>query len=126
MITIFLSTEQHNDSVTLQFGIQNVSGADLVISYGSQPYDFIVKNEDGKEVYRWSLNKLFTAEVFERTLKRDEKISFQERWNFQDNEGKPLPRGRYKIEVIFLIHLPELSDPQSTQHLSNSTDIDLY
>ncbi|WP_289355922.1 BsuPI-related putative proteinase inhibitor [Paenibacillus sp. S-12] len=125
MITTFLSTEQHNDYVTLQFGIQNVSGADLVISYGSQPYDFIVTNEDGKEVYRWSLNKLFTAEVVERTLKRDEKIIFQERWNFQDNEGKPLSKGRYKVEVIFLIHLPELSEPQSFQHLSISTDIDL-
>ncbi|EJW17864.1 BsuPI-related putative proteinase inhibitor [Paenibacillus alvei] len=125
MITTFLSTEQHNDYVTLHFGIQNVSGADLVISYGSQPYDFIVTNEDGKEVYRWSLNKLFTAEVVERTLKRDEKIIFQERWNFQDNEGKPLPKGRYKVEVIFLIHLPELSEPQSFQHLSISTDIEL-
>lgn len=125
MLTTFLSTEQHSECVILQFGIQNVSGEDLVISYGSQPYDFIVTNEDGREVYRWSLNKLFTAEVFERTLNRDEKLSFQEQWNYQDNEDKPVPRGRYKIEVLFLIHLPELSEPQSFQHLTISTDIDL-
>ncbi|WP_268623207.1 BsuPI-related putative proteinase inhibitor [Paenibacillus alvei] len=123
MLTTFLSTEQHKDYITLQFGIHNVAGEELVISYGSQPYDFIVTNEVGKEVYRWSLNKFFTAEVVERTLNKDEKMSYEERWSFLDHEDKPVPRGKYKIEVVFLIHLPELIEPQSPQYLSISSEI---
>ncbi|NHN30618.1 hypothetical protein G9U52_12325 [Paenibacillus sp. S3N08] len=61
-------------------------------------------NEQNKEVYRWSNNKAFTAALSKLDLKKDEKLSYTEVWNLQDDQGKPVPSGNYTISLQILVN----------------------
>jgi len=64
----------------------------------SKIYDFAVYDESGKEVYRWSRNKLFTQVITRIVLKPKETKVFSLEWDqkvgFGGEKAKP---GKYQI-----------------------------
>lgn len=105
-----LELKHENGKIKLDFSLQNVSGKDLQISYGSgQKYDIWVYNEQNEEVYKWSINKAFTQALIVRGFKDAEKLAFNEEWNLNDNQNHPVPPGKYTIAVKVMIGLDSVS-----------------
>jgi hypothetical protein len=101
-----METVNADGKIGINFGLKNISGKNLKITHGSgRRYDIWVYNEQNEEVYRWSLNKAFTLALIERELKKSGEITFNEEWNLLDNEGKPVPAGKYTLEVKVMIGL---------------------
>lgn len=63
----------------------------------SKIYDFAVYDESGKEVYRWSGNKLFTQAVTKIVLKPRETKVFSLEWNQKVGFGEKAKPGCYQI-----------------------------
>lgn len=53
-----------------------------------QTHEFIVVDEFGKEVWRWSKGRMFTQAIRNKLLKGREETVFEERWNTQGMRGK--------------------------------------
>jgi len=106
LFTSSLETAEADGKIALRFTLKNVSGKDLRVHHGSgQKYDFIVRNERGEEVYRWSYNKAFTTALIEFTFGKDRELSFTEEWDLLDVEGNPVPPGKYEIVFTAAIGL---------------------
>lgn len=90
--------------INFDFSLQNVSGKEQHISYGSgQKYDIFIYNAQNEEIYRWSINKAFTQALIVTTMKKDSKLVFNEQWNLKDNKGNIVPPGKYTIKVEVMI-----------------------
>ncbi|KRE92123.1 hypothetical protein ASG89_33725 [Paenibacillus sp. Soil766] len=97
---------KEDGKIKLSFYLQNVSGKEQQISYGSgQKYDIIIYNEQNEEIYKWSINKAFTQALIVRNFIQDDKLNFNEEWNLKDNKGNLVPPGKYTIEVKIMINL---------------------
>jgi len=101
-----METEKADGKIDIHFSIKNISGKDLKIVHGSgQRYDIWVYNDKDEEVYRWSHDKAFTQALIEFELKKSGQLEFDEEWNLQDDEGNPVPSGKYTIVVKVMIGL---------------------
>jgi len=63
----------------------------------SKIYDFAVYDESGKEVYRWSGNKLFTQAITRLVLKPRETKVFSLEWSQKVGLGEKAKPGKYQI-----------------------------
>lgn len=96
------------DMIDINFSLKNISGKDLKISHGSgQRYNIWIYNEKDEEVYRWSHDKAFTQAIIDIEFGANDQLTFNEEWNLQDNEGNPVPTGKYTIVVMVMIDLKD-------------------
>lgn len=78
------------DGVRFALSVTNTSASRLELDFPSgQLYDFAVLDSVGREIWRWSTERMFTQALQNRYLASGETLSFAERWN-----GKA-PAGRY-------------------------------
>jgi hypothetical protein len=74
---------------------------DVWFDYGStQFYDFLVRDADGNEVARWSLNRPFQAISQPVPLAANTLIRDQTRWRQLDQNDRPVKPGRYELQGI--------------------------
>ncbi|XEC96013.1 BsuPI-related putative proteinase inhibitor [Paenibacillus tarimensis] len=119
-----MKTMRSDGKVHISFSLENISGEDQKIQYGSgQSYDIWVYNDLDEEVYRWSYNKVFTQALIETELKKSGLLEFVEVWNMQDNQGTPVPPGTYTFAVKVMIGLQ--SGTISQDELTASSIIEL-
>jgi hypothetical protein len=86
------------DTVTLDFRVANGGGSPVKLTYGtSQRYDFVVVDEAGAEVWRWSAERMFAQAVTEETLAAGAAVEYREVWVAPK-------RGRYRA-VASLVSL---------------------
>src|SRR5215471_13665733 len=64
----------------------------------TQRYEFVIRQENGEIVYRWSDGKAFGAVVQEVPFERGEK-NWPITVNLRDANGNPFPPGRYVAEA---------------------------
>ena len=69
-------------------------------------YDFAV-HAQGREIWRWSHDKVFAAMVGQLVLAPGEVREFTQTWDQKDNEGRAVPAGQY-VGIGFLATLPRL------------------
>lgn len=100
-----VSVDLRDNKFFINISMKNISGKELNISHGTQPYEIIVYDEQEKEVYRWSENKVFTMKLESSHFKQDEALNYQEIWDLVDREGHSVSSGHYRVEVIMLIGL---------------------
>jgi hypothetical protein len=94
-----LSTDRasypRGEPVTLRFTVQNRGTAPVTLTFRSgQMYDFSVRRV-GREVWRWSHDRMFTQAIQEVVLRAGEERVFTERWNQRDFDGNLVPPGTY-------------------------------
>ncbi len=95
-----------DDAIKLDFSLHNISGKSLAFYFSSsQKFDIFITDNNGMEVYRWSCDKDFASVITDTNLKKDEKLSFSEVWDFKDNKGNRVPPGKYTITVKLLAKL---------------------
>lgn len=98
-----LCTIPEGDAVKLDFSLHNISGQPIEFYFSSsQKYDIFIRNQNDEEVYRWSHDKGFLTAIVNTDLKKDEKLTSDEAWDYKDNNGKRVPPGKYSVTVKWL------------------------
>ncbi|MBN1754886.1 hypothetical protein JW877_01600 [bacterium] len=75
----------------------------------SQPYDFIVRDSDGEEIWRFTHGKAFSQVVTPTELEPSEKVVYIMRWNGETNRGTSVALGRYTVQCCLLSNPPVCS-----------------
>ena len=98
-----LDIVQENDSAKFDFSLHNISEEDLKFYFSSgQKFDIFVSDHNGEEVYRWSHDKDFIMAIIPIELKKGEKLSFAQTWDYTDNDGSRVPPSKYTVTVKIL------------------------
>lgn len=94
---------QDGGGVKLDFTLKNISESDLSFGFDvGREYDIFVTNSSGEEIYRRSHGKEISVPAISNyNLKKGEKLSFSDEWNYNDNYGIRVPSGEYSITVEF-------------------------
>ncbi len=86
------------EPISITLTLTNCAENDVNLFYpDSQRYEFIVKDEEGAEVWRWSKDKEFTQEPGEESVKSGEVLILTEVWDQRDQDGQLVPLGLYQI-----------------------------
>jgi hypothetical protein len=70
-----------NGNYIMKLAITNNSDENVTLELSSQRYDFVLLDEDGEELYRWSDGKVFTLEMLLYNLTPGETMAFSEQLN---------------------------------------------
>ncbi len=87
------------EEIPLKISIKNTSDdfKELTFSSGKK-YDFWVENDSGKEVWRWSFDKVFTMVLESKKLEPGEQVVYELVWPQKDFDGKQVPAGNYVVK----------------------------
>jgi hypothetical protein len=92
---------QRPDTLKVKMKIENETSETVTFTHSSsQEYDFIIRDESGTEVYRWSSDKAFLTVIVKRTLGPGESLVYEEAIELRDNDKKPIEPGNYTIEGL--------------------------
>ena len=84
--------------IDVRFSLSNHSGQPLDLNFiSSQSYDIILRDDAGREIWRWSENKLFTRVMRSRRIADGERLAIDERVSMRIH-GQDLPEGNYELE----------------------------
>jgi hypothetical protein len=77
-----------DDGVRLAFNVMNASASKIEIEFPSgQTHDLVVLDESGREVWRWSADRMFTQSLQTKQLDAGETIAYDETWNAGGRKG---------------------------------------
>ena len=75
--------------VRFVFHVTNRADRKVELTFPSgQRYDFAVLDSDGREVWRWSADRMFTQSLQTRLLDPNETLTADERWNPGGRTGR--------------------------------------
>jgi len=95
--------------VVLTLTVTNRGERPIRLTFPSaQVYDFVVR-QDGREVWRWSRDKMFTMMLTEVLLPPGKPQSYTEPWDQIDTEGRPIPPGEYEVVGLLVDKQPAVS-----------------
>ena len=77
----------------------------------SQSFDFAVFNNDKREIWRWSNDKVFAQMLRPFTLPPGKEVRFSTTWKQADYYGNPVPKGKYYVQG-WLVLSPRKASPQ--------------
>ncbi len=84
------------NGVTFALHVTNASDKRLELRFPSgQTHDFIVIDSAGREVWRWSADRLFTQALQNKLLDPSETVTYAERWR----PSKPTS-GRFSVRAV--------------------------
>ncbi|WP_099362350.1 BsuPI-related putative proteinase inhibitor [Fredinandcohnia onubensis] len=96
-----LSIKTGENEATFTITIKNTSDNSVKLTIPSgQKYEIIVKNADGKEVYSYSIDKMFIQSIEEMELKPGQEKVWEEPWDYTSNDGTRLAPGEYKAHIF--------------------------
>lgn len=71
-----------NNGVHFSFDVVNASPRKLELLFNDgRTHDFVVIDSVGREVWRWSAERMFTQVVQSKVLRASDTLSFSETWN---------------------------------------------
>jgi hypothetical protein len=90
------------DKVTITLRVFNGTPQAVKLDFQEQPpEDIIVKDREGKEVWKWSHGKFFPQVIPPSvTVTKDNSLVFEQTWDLKDNDGKPVGMGPYTVEGV--------------------------
>ncbi len=92
-----------DEPVAMTLRVTNTSGKTQELTFASsKTHDFIIKDDSGSVVWRWSTGRAFAQAFVERRLDSDEKMVSSASWNQMTDKNKPVGPGTYSVEAEFL------------------------
>jgi hypothetical protein len=90
------------EPVQFEMLLQNVSQQAQRLDLPSgQDFDITVTDEAGRAVWQWSHDRFFT-QVFRMVILQPRgQRTFNATWDQRDNDGQPVPPGRYQATAVF-------------------------
>ncbi len=89
--------------------LRNISGMPLELRFSSgQQFDVMVYKEgEWGARWRWNRGKSFITAFTSMRLNFGEVKQFRVEWDGRDDQGRPVPPGRYRVEAILLALNPQ-------------------
>lgn len=86
------------EPISMTLAITNCEDGPVRRVYASgQQYDFVVSDDQQRELWRWSHGKAFTQAIQEATFESGETVTYTETWTQTTNEDDQIAPGRYDI-----------------------------
>lgn len=96
-----LSIKTGENEATFTISLKNTSNKSVKVTIpGGQKYEIVVTDANGKEVYRYSIDKMFIQSIEEMELNPGEEKVWTEPWNYTSNDGTRLAPGEYKANIF--------------------------
>lgn len=93
-----ISIQPDEHQFTIQFYLKNKSNQPIKLEFPtSQNFEWTVKDEIGREVYRYSIGKAFLQAIQEKKIKPKETLQWEDQWDYKIN-GELLKKGIYSVE----------------------------
>jgi hypothetical protein len=94
--------DRRDEQMTIDMAVSNPTGRTIVVPFRSgQQFDVEVLR--GKEViWNWGHTRTFTQALSELTMRPGDKQTYAARWNFETNEGRRVPPGRYTVRGVLM------------------------
>lgn len=104
-----LTVTEKEDDIVFDITLENKVTKDIEVTFPSgQQFEIVVTADDGEEVYRYSMEKLFTQAIQHQEVKAGQQLTWREVWDSKVN-GEQIPTGTYQAEVKINI-LTETTD----------------
>lgn len=98
--------------VVLALHVTNTSGEPLEVRFVSgQTHDFAVLDSTGREVWRWSADRMFTQALQTRTIAVGQTVTYEERWSPDGASGRFTAVGRLSSSNVPLEQRVEFTYP---------------
>ncbi|WAA12492.1 BsuPI-related putative proteinase inhibitor [Fervidibacillus halotolerans] len=98
-----LSVRVEDGKMLIDFTLENVSDQTIVLSFSSgQKYDFWIYNDQNNLLYQWSEGKMFTMALETIPLQPNERLVFNESWDFIGRNGKKVNE-KGVFQIVFQI-----------------------
>lgn len=86
------------EPISMTLAITNCEDGSLRRVYASgQQYDFVVSDDQQRELWRWSHDKAFTQAIQEATFGPGETVTYTEVWDQSSNDAEQVPLGHYDV-----------------------------
>ena len=101
-----------DDGVRLAFNVMNASAKTIELRFPSgQTHEFIVLDESGREVWRWSAGHMFTQALQTKMLDAGETMAYDDRWRPEGLRGSftavaTLNSSSHPVETRVLFTIP--------------------
>ncbi|HEX4997999.1 MAG TPA: BsuPI-related putative proteinase inhibitor [Terriglobia bacterium] len=93
-----MNVEPIPEGFRMTFTVTNTGDRLLPFRFPSgQNFDFIVMDQSGREVWRWSRTQFFTRVVRSEALRPDNPWRYQAVWDGRDSDGNAAPPGSYRV-----------------------------
>ncbi|MBC8086247.1 MAG: hypothetical protein H7Z40_03215 [Phycisphaerae bacterium] len=84
-----LNVDTSESGVHFTLAVQNGTNKQVELDFpNGRTHDFVVLDESGREVWRWSASRMFTQAVQNRLLDSRDSVVYEERWNAPAGTGK--------------------------------------
>ena len=94
------------------FSIKNLTSSPIPFTFSnSQQYEFLIQDESGQELWKWSDGRFFAMLIVAKELGQNPWV-YRERIPAVNQEGRPLPEGQYTLRARLM------SSPPIENHLS--------
>jgi hypothetical protein len=91
-----LEVEQTAEKAVFHITFTNKGDEEAKVTFSSgQKFELVIQDSSGKEVYRYSIGKMFTMALETIKLKPGESIQLQDEWDYMV-DGKRVAPGEYK------------------------------
>ena len=86
------------EPISMTLAITNCEDETVRRVYASgQQYDFVVSDDQQREVWRWSHGKVFTQAIQETTFEPGETVTYTEVWDQSSNDAEQVAPGHYDV-----------------------------
>jgi len=86
---------KRGEKVKFVFTARNTTSSTQALTFPSgQSYDLTITG-NGKDIWRWSVGKMFTMAIVHREIPPGESLTYDITWDGKDKNGKPVPDGLY-------------------------------
>ena len=109
-----VGTTHPTPSFQATFTVKNVTASPIPFTFSnSQQYDFLIQDDSGQELWKWSDGRFFAMLIVEKELGQEPWV-YRERIPVVNREGRPLPKGQYTLRAR-LISSPPIENQLSFQ-----------
>ena len=117
-----LQVKQESDKAVFELSLHNKSTALVNLPFSTtQEFEISVKDEQGKEVYRYSIDQSFLTALQNVPLNPGEALTWQEEWDYTTN-GQLVENGKYTAAAAITLHMDEfIHAPMITDSMITAT-----
>lgn len=107
VVELEVDAREESEKVTFVIQIENETEKEVTFEFpSSQLYEIIVHDENGEEVYRYSVGKMFMQAIHYETIEANGYREWKESWNYM-KDGERVAPGEYDVTVEWKGNLKE-------------------
>lgn len=112
---------QVGESIPLKLKVKNTGWYPVELTLGGRPpYNFIVSNEHGSEIWSWTSENPMLLIIDVKTFPPREELEFATEWQQVDSWGNTIPPGTYLVKGVLNLEPPEILETESRQLIITS------